>query len=386
MYCLVNIPEYILKEEYIKYRPVNQMGENTGNCLFWESTKRILRKENNNLLSLQEYSKKPDYYKNKISKVVFVCANIIDDYNIKRTNIEWIEKVKKNLNFYLQILDSISCKKYLISLGAQSNNLKFFKFTKKQKEVLESFLSHFEVAYLRGQYTYDLLKYNEIFSPHIVPAGCPSLLLNSIDINELKNKLDKIRFLSIDKIRIGIAAGSMVNRKDISSNFVNLMTDKNIYTLIQSGPKWLKFITKELFFPPIENLKQIIGRKNFFKNFLLKWKIAKNRNNFVYNDNCLESIEYFKKNVDCMITTRIHGAVLGTLAGVPTLCFVTDSRTYELCEQMGIPYVNCITNPKYFLNKKELIKIFLNSCKYSDKIDLTVKDLEKKYRIISQVV
>ncbi len=387
MYCLVNIPEYILKDEYIKYRPLNEVGENTGNCLFWESTKNILRKENNNLLSIEKYLAEPEHYKDRISKVVFVCANLISNYDIKSTGLNyWNDKVKKILDSHLQTLNSIKCKKYLISIGAQSNNLQFFKFKKNQKEVLESFFSCFDVVYLRGQYTYDLLKYNEINSPHITSVGCPSLLLKPIDTTKLKLKLDKIKELHISQIKVGIVAGSMVGRKDISSHFVALMCDKTIHTLVQSGQDWLKFIKKESFLPPIESLVKIQeGLINVLKFFFLKLGIAKNRNNFVYNDNCLESIDYFKNNVHCMITTRIHGAVLGTLAGVPTLCLVTDSRTYELCEQMGIPYINCITNPKYFKNKKELIRIFLNNCIYSDKIDRTVENMKEKYAVISRV-
>jgi hypothetical protein len=385
MYCLVNIPEYILRETYVKYRPLNEVGDNTGNCLFWESTKNILRREGHNLLAVREYSRRPEYYRDKISKVVFVCANLINKHHGERVDTEWIQRMKRFTRDHLAILEGLNCKKYLISIGAQSDNLKLFAFTQDQKKTLEAFFSHFEVSYLRGQYTRDLLAHNGIASPGIVAVGCPSLLLRPIDTKSLRSKLDRLRGMRTDEIRLGIAAGSMVARRDISGSLVDLMADRNTYSLVQSGPQWLRFVTGESFFPSIDHFRKSgSGLICSLRNLVLMLRIARNRGNFVYSDNCLESIDFFKDKVDCMVTTRIHGAVLGTLAGVPTLCMVTDSRTYELCEQMGIPYVNCITNPKYFKDKKDLMRMFLNHCRYSDKIDRTVEDMKKRYAVISK--
>lgn len=384
MYCLVNIPEYILQETYVKHRPLAEVGENTGNCLFWESTKNILRQDGHDLLAMREYQRRPAYYKDKVSKVVLVCANLINNYHGGRVDVDWVERSKRLMRDHLVLLGELSCKKYLISVGAQSDNLRLFTFTKDQKNSLERFFSHFEVAYLRGRYTYDLLAHNGISSPRIMAVGCPSLLLRPIDTNALRSKLDRLRRARTDDIRIGIAAGSMVRRDDLAGRFINLMADRNTYSLVQSDVQWLRFITRQSFLPSIGYLrKRDVGPMGFLRDLLLRLRIARNRGNFVYSDNCLESIDFFGDKVDCMVTTRIHGAVLGTLAGVPTLCMVTDSRTHELCEQMGIPYVNCITNPKYFKDKKELMRIFLNHCRYSDKIDRTVEDMRRKYAVIT---
>jgi len=380
MYCLVNIPKYILDEKYIKYRPLDQMGENTGNCLFWESTKEILRKQNLNLLSIHEYDKNPLLYKDKISKVVISSANLIGNYDPKYSDKYWIHNLKKWSKKLLETLNSLECKKYIISIGAQSHDLKLFKLEEGQKRIFKQIFSQCEVVYLRGCYTYDLLKYNKILFQNTSCVGCPSLLLRKINLDELKNKINNITITDIEKIHVGISVDGMINRKDISSQFVSLMGDNTFHTLVQADKKWFEFIKNKTDYPPINPYFPF----NPFKRFFLKKRILKNIKNFIYSDNYSDIVNYFKNNVDCIITTRIHGTILGTISGVPSLCLVTDSRTYELCEQMGIPYVNCIDKKISFKNKKELIKIFLENCKYDNKIYKTIEDMEQKYKVFSQ--
>ena len=151
MYCLVNIPEYILREEYIKNRPAKHMGYNTGNCLFWESTKNLLRQQNLNLLSLDEFRKNTVFYQDKVSSVVFTLANLLGNYDPQHSSPDWTSRLQAWISELLSVLDGLNCKKYLISIGSQAHNLAFFKFTDSQKKQLQDFFLHFEIIYLRGQ-------------------------------------------------------------------------------------------------------------------------------------------------------------------------------------------------------------------------------------------
>ena len=47
----------------------------------------------------------------------------------------------------------------------------------------------------------------------------------------------------------------------------------------------------------------------------------------------------FLRRFDFVVGTRVHGTALGLQAGVPALCIAPDSRTLELCQTMGLPYV-----------------------------------------------
>lgn len=48
---------------------------------------------------------------------------------------------------------------------------------------------------------------------------------------------------------------------------------------------------------------------------------------------------------DFVLGTRIHGTALALQAGTPALCVAWDSRTYELCRSMNIPYVSIYDEP-----------------------------------------
>jgi len=49
-------------------------------------------------------------------------------------------------------------------------------------------------------------------------------------------------------------------------------------------------------------------------------------------------MEYLK-SVSFVVGPRIHGIMLGLQAGTPGLCIAHDSRTREMCETMGVPFV-----------------------------------------------
>lgn len=47
----------------------------------------------------------------------------------------------------------------------------------------------------------------------------------------------------------------------------------------------------------------------------------------------------YLRGFDFVIGARIHGVMLALQAGVPGVCVAHDSRTLELCQTMGVPYV-----------------------------------------------
>ena len=47
----------------------------------------------------------------------------------------------------------------------------------------------------------------------------------------------------------------------------------------------------------------------------------------------------FIRTRDVYFGFRIHGCIMAIKNGVPAICIVSDSRTYELCELFKIPYI-----------------------------------------------
>lgn len=181
-------------------------------------------------------------------------------------------------------------------------------------------------------------------------------------------KSEKLKKQSIDEIKIGINYPNYGQDPKIRQYFVSVMHDSDVYTLAVDDPRMYDFINKGKSFP-----YTCSDRKN----------IEKNRSNFIFSGNVFESIEFFRNNVNLMIGTRIHGTILGLIAGLPSLCLVIDSRTYELCEQMSIPYINCMEVPIKFDTKKELLEIFLNNLDATklDGLKKVIDKNQKKYLI-----
>ena len=140
------------------------------------------------------------------------------------------------------------------------------------------------------------------------------------------------------------------------------MSDKDVFTLVVDDT-------------PLYDL--IHGNKNKSARF------EKHKDNLQFSNNVFNLINFFKDNADFMFGTRIHGTVLGLCAGLPSMCLAIDSRTYELCEQMSIPYINCIDKQVYFNDKNELVEIFKNNFDVSkiDQLKETIKNNSEMYKI-----
>lgn len=80
--------------------------------------------------------------------------------------------------------------------------------------------------------------------------------------------------------------------------------------------------------------------------------------------------EQFTLSVGC----RFHGNMMSYLADIPTLWIVHDSRTYELCEAMALPYIKierasklkkceqfkeyCVYDENFYRNRKKMYQIY----------------------------
>lgn len=346
-YILTEIPNYIINNDYSfsklndterTWHPVRLMGGNAGNCMFWESSKRIIQNQTScEILNFRTFSENIGKYIDNIESVVFTLAN----------NICPIAYTQ--LDVYHNLIKDLNCKKYLFSIGAQNKTLDMRKFAKKEIETYNNFLPCFEYVYLRGQYTYDLLKYNDIPLDNAKVVGCPSILLKHFDTDSIKEKFKRLENIDDSEVKVGINFPLAPQHERLYKLFENLMSNTDVYTLAVNDCKWYDYIN---------------NNKKIGINIL-----NKNRGNFKFSNNVFELMDYFADRTDFMIGTRIHGTVLGLSAGIPSICMVIDSRTYELCEQMNIPYINCINKPVDFGSKNELVKIFKNNFKTA-KLDL----------------
>ena len=363
-YILTNIPNFIVNDDYDfinlnktekDLHPVKLMGKNAGNCMFWESTKKIIQNQTScELLYFRTFDENKENYIDKIESVVLVLANNINSASYT------------HLNVYHNSIKDLNCKKYLFSIGAQNKTLDMRKFTEQEIVVYNKFFPCFEYAYLRGQYTYDLLKYNNVSLSNAKVLGCPSILLKPIDTDGMKEKFNKLKNKSNDELKVGINFPNYNQHRKLYDSFTNIMNDIDVFTLVVDGINWYDFVNN--------------NKKLKIKN---ADKLEKNKDNLKFSNNVFKLMDFFANKTDFMLGTRIHGTVLGLCAGLPSMCIAIDSRTYELCEQMNIPYINCISKPIDFKNKNELIEIFKNNFDLSkmDAFKKTISNNKNLYKI-----
>lgn len=356
-YILINGSEDIIAEDY--YKITTEAGfADIGHYVYLEATKKIIKEQTNlKLLAYQTYKENPEKYKDKIEKIILNLGNTIND--------------KKNLgqiSEYNQTLGNIDCKKYIFSIGANSKNLNYKNFDDSEKQLYTEFFEKFEYCYLRGKFTYNLLKHNDIPMKNLQMVGCPSILLNEIRAFEIKNKFidilqSYVKTGNLERYNLGITFSSNSEVK-IYNQLKNLMSDPNVYTVALHGGNWSNFVN--------------FGHK-LEVNHPNAEEINKNQKNFVFNHNINKTINYIKENMDVMIGTHIYGVIMGILAEIPSMCIVTDASSFELCEQLNIPYINCIKKPIYFDTKHELFKTFMENYDFRK----TLKDNSNLYDIMN---
>lgn len=376
-YIITNIPTFIIKEDYkslTNKRTLNdgsirlgkfltggvEIGSNSGNCMFWEATKKIIQEQTScELINLHMLKENPGIYNGKINALVYVIANSICPVSWPGVRM----LMPKNIR-------DLNCKKYLFSIGAQSKTLDMRNFETIEKDAYKKFFPMFDYVYLRGQYTYDLLKHNKIPVENTKVVGCPSILLKDINTDNLKKKFKQFKRKKNENIKLAINFPGGNQHPSLYRCFTDIMYDKDVYTLAVHGKSWYDTIN--------HNSKIKIKAGN---------SVQENKSNFKFSYNMFDSMSFFASNADFMFGTRIHGTILGLCAGLPSMCIAIDSRTYELCEQMNIPYINCVNKTLNFQNKNDAIEIIKNNFKISklSLLEKTLKNNAKLYKIKEQL-
>ena len=114
-YILTTIPNFIVKNDYDvanltkkDSHPLDLLRGNSGNCMFWEGTKKIIQNETScELLDIHVFLKNKDKYIDKIESVALTLANCINSVNYDQ------------LNSYYELTKDLNCKKFIFSIGTK---------------------------------------------------------------------------------------------------------------------------------------------------------------------------------------------------------------------------------------------------------------------------
>lgn len=192
---------------------------------------------------------------------------------------------------------------------------------------------------LRGQYTYNVLRKYGLEDGAVV-IGCPSFMLSPLkNLGQLIYK----KFTSIgNQLLLDGALGNPWDPKHRA--FEQGLLRLAIST---TGVMHVQMMEDHIALARGDNLdeeKIVTLQRQMVPHLLPKdLRDFARRHLRVWWD--IPSWMEYLSRADFLFGSRIHGVMLALQAGVPAMCAVWDSRTHELCETMGVPFVSLYDEP-----------------------------------------
>lgn len=295
-------------------------GGNTGNVAFVHAVQSILADE----YQIIDWGSNPEVVNKKFERIIICCANQIGSHV---DLAGWGAKLKK---FNLPVV--------LIGLGAQSNKIgdipEVPQGTIDFLEIVNRLKSnnHYNNIVTRGVFSSEVLRHYGFESS---PFGCPSLLTSKdafLGQTCFKNQNER------KKIRIMVPAGNPYHPSGCIEEKLVKLVDKYHGEYILQHPDLLF----NLILDDGINIKesQFNLLRKVYSNFdsikdLKDWLRA----NSVFFADAPNWLNYSRKFTTA-IGPRYHGIALPIQVGVPGKVIAIDSRTEELAETTGIPFVS----------------------------------------------
>lgn len=301
-------------------RALSEIGHNTGNAMFqyalWDAVK--------NPKSVVAINDDPIYVRDNCDAILIPAANQI--------NPSW------DLSEWANFIEKVDLPCIVIGLGAQSIDDNNYRLRLKPGTIryIKAISERSKCALgVRGSFTQKVLKYLGIENVEI--TGCPTQLINSSLSG--KSIADKIQnFKLIENPSVGYTFGTLEeSARAVESRLSNIVKRYHHKVIHQTGKHYLKNILGE----PLND-----DEKNFYS-----WAAG-----ILFDDvSGEEYMEYTKqfgtfysdarswidsmRRFDVVIGMRIHGAIAALQSGGLGICVAFDSRTKELAETMGYPYI-----------------------------------------------
>jgi hypothetical protein len=186
---------------------------------------------------------------------------------------------------------------------------------------------------VRGEFTLKLLERYGL-GHHAIITGCPSLFLNP-DPN-LGKKIEEKARKPIEHVAIAAGHQKWTHLSKIEISLAKIMEETGGLYVVQSPIEMVALARGEAGIMSEDALAECrdYACPDLSIEEFKKWSRRYARVFF----NISEWMEYLR-STDFVIGARIHGVMLGLQAGVPGLCIAHDSRTREMCETMGVPFV-----------------------------------------------
>ncbi|MGO3669797.1 MAG: polysaccharide pyruvyl transferase family protein [Vreelandella alkaliphila] len=298
------------------------LGSNLGNMLFQYSVWRLIRNKDESPVATGH-----DLYEQQAKRINADGKMLI----LPLANSFRVE-FKERLERYTKLIKKLKVPVLVVGVGCQTDinfnidNLK--PIDKVVKDFVSAVLERSATIGVRGECTYNYLR--KLGFTQIEIIGCPSMYFYGSYLPDMK-PLPSFK----KDTRIAVNVSSEISQCDFSSGldwvgkFINGICNKYPETI---------YIPQEQ-----RSLESIIygglgkgSEHHVISNDIFDFLI-KNRRVLTFKEP-VGWINYLR-DMDFCIGSRIHGNIAGVLAGVPSTVIAHDSRTLELSQHHGLPYI-----------------------------------------------
>lgn len=293
----------------------DRFGSNNGNLIYQYSVIRTLQTNDITFFS--------DNYSTDPSKFEEINKNY-DAYILPFADA-FREEFIKDLERYTELIRKLDIPVIVIGIGVRApleyDVSKGFSFDQEVKEFISAVLEKSSIVGLRGQITADYLSYLGFKAEKdFTVIGCPSMYAFGEEINIRKPKLSPESIVSIN-ISPNATKESILFLENVSKNYKNyffIPQDYNEFLINYFGIGEVKDVINEY---PRNIASQFYseGRVKYFLN-APTWFT-------------------FMQTVDLSIGTRLHGNIVATINGVPSITIINDSRMRELADYHSLPSI-----------------------------------------------
>ncbi|MDG1117536.1 MAG: polysaccharide pyruvyl transferase family protein [Flavimaricola sp.] len=298
---------------------LGRIGQNTGNALFQFAMWR--------LIANPKFSVGPGYPVEAIREM----ANLIVIPAANQVNPAW------DLGHWADFLEGCDLPVVCVGLGAQAQvdgdpRLNLKPGTERFIRVVSERTNYIGV---RGKFTQSVLAYHGV--ENTVVTGCPSQTINqNVSGKRIQGYLES--FGAIAQPEVAYVLGTLEpDARQTELHLASSVKDLDHSLILQTEARFLKLVHSRSVSDEDKKFMEWSGKifrpdlsvDEFVKFMLLKGRFFSDARTWI------DSMCRF----DLTIGMRIHGAVAAIQADRLGICVAFDSRTLELAQTMGYPYI-----------------------------------------------
>lgn len=292
----------------------NTLGTNSGNLIFAESTWRMLSTKNTKL-TMNGYTANPEK-----------AGSINADYDVLVLPFAnaFRASFMGHLRQFTTLIEKLDIPVVVTGVGAQAgldaSPESIAEMGPDVKAFCKAVLARSASIGVRGEYTYEFIRSLGFSDDEVDIIGCPSMFYYGPNLPEIKKR-----------------------KKLLKSHLVSMNVSPYVPGIAKIFERNYKYYDSLMYIPQNnESLDQVLWNGQWLPK---PGKVfPKTTDHVMFNE---DSIRMFidtqtwlnhLRDYDFVFGTRIHGNVMGLLAGTPSFVMAHDSRTLELARYFEIPH------------------------------------------------